>query len=200
MRDLVGIDTEAERIYQRAGLDLSVGAAPARIIRSILGAAAVHFVPPTALRNGGALARVGADWRIYLSSGLPPREVGFVALHELAHFVLGESGTEDECNALAAALLAPAPAFRRLAEDGRAGVFSRLAKWFNCSESLAALRMGELGTPTALVTPDSVRTRGDGFSWPAAPDLRKLAAKKTMPGIRKARLRDDPRRIVLRAV
>lgn len=199
MGDLAGIEMEARSIYRRGRLDEETGAPPAAIIRSVLGSSAVHFVPENALRQGGALARVGADWRIYLRKGLPAREVGFVALHELAHFVLGEAGTESECNALAAALLAPGPAFARVADRAGKGVFTRLARWFNCSESLAVLRMGELGTPTALLTPESVRLRGATFSWPARAEIRRLANGKALPGLRKAHLRDDPLRIALQA-
>lgn len=196
--DVAGIELEAEAIYRSAGVDLREGAAPMALIRTVLGASAVRFVPRGTLREGGALARVGDSWRIYLRKGLPLTEVGFIALHELAHFVLGERGTEQECDALAAALIIPRQALDS-ALAARPRAYTKIADWFHCSESLVVLRIGEVVMPTALVTPERVRVRGADFEWPTGPELRRVVeGAQPLPGLRKARLRDDPQRLAIR--
>jgi hypothetical protein len=187
----------AERLYGAAGLDPERGAAPSELVRALLGADAIRFVKGEWLDGGATLARVGASWRIYLRAGLRPEHARFRLLHELAHFV--EAGaSESECDRLAAALLAPRRAFQRaLIQSGNN--CTKLARWFICSESLVALRLGEVvGAPIALVAPSSVRVRGP---WPLSMDpktVRELASKSG-PGLCKVRLRDDPMRILLHA-
>ena len=95
-----------------------------------------------------------------------------------------------------------APRRRFLGVRGRVGEApSRLARALETTESLAVLRLGEVtGEPIALVTPARVRLRGTAYSWPSEPELRALASAPRVAGIRKVRLTDDPRRVVIRAV
>jgi len=145
--------------------------------------------------------------RIYYRSSLAPQRADFVVAHELAHWALGTRLTEDEndiesaCDALAAALIAPRRAFLD-AVRAYGTRLPRLARAFQTTESLTALRLGETtGEPLALVAPRSVRVRGAMYSWPGESQLRALAAaRRSGPGLRNTRLRDDPRRTVLRAV
>jgi hypothetical protein len=195
------IEREAESLYRSAGLDVVAGAAPGTLIRSLLGPESLRFVKERWLRGGGTLARVSSEWRVYLRFGMPPERARFVALHELAHWAM-PGASEDDCDALAACLLAPRPAFERaLAATARPRrsvlrVYSDLGAWFLCTDSFAALRHSEVtGAPLLLLSPARARARGVAYPWPAETLLRRL----DVPGLRKARLRDDPRRVVVRA-
>jgi hypothetical protein len=146
----------------------------------------------------GFIARVRGTWRIYLREGLPLAQARFIALHELAHWALGEGASEADCDALAAALLAPKPLFERaLREVGPS--YTKLSRWFVCTETFAALRYGEVTEkPLVVVAPANVRIRGREYSWPSEPEIRGLAKAKRLPGLSKATLRDDPMRVALR--
>lgn len=189
---------EAERLYRRAGLDIAAGAPPSALVRGLLGRAALRWLDDPWIPGGGALARVGDQWRVYLRRDLPLSQVRFIALHELSHWALGPGATEDECDALAARLLAPRPAFERaLLETGPS--YTRLARWFGCTETFAALRFGEVTEePLVVVAPANVRIRGRSYSWPSEPELRGLVKAHRLPGLSKATLRDDPMRTALR--
>lgn len=196
------MELEAEKLYAAARLSPERGAAPGDLVRALLGPTALRFVADDWLRGGGTLARVGTEWRVYLRRGLAPERARFIALHELAHWAL-PNATEEDCDALAACLLAPRAAFARALaaarpRAGSARVYSDLGAWFRCTDSFAALRHAEVtGTPLALISPAKARVRGDAYPWPA--ELAQLArrAQQTVPGLRKARLRDDPARVVL---
>lgn len=193
------LDREARRLYARARLDPSSAAGPAVLVRRLLGPGAVRVVPAGALSTGGAIARVGPAWRVYLREGIPPTQARFTLLHELSHWALGPGATEEECDALAARLLAPRPAFERALREVGAS-YTRLARWFGCTETFAALRFGEVTEePLVVVAPASVRVRGRSYSWPSEPELRGLARARAVRGVRRARLRDDPVRVALRA-
>jgi hypothetical protein len=78
--------------------------------------------------------------------------------------------------------------------------YTKIAQWFVTTETCAALRFGEVtGEPLALISPRAVVVRGDEWVWPDERELRAIARRRVAPGIRKTRLRDDPRRLVLRA-
>jgi hypothetical protein len=193
------VEREAEGVYRVARCDPREGARPIDLVRALLGPAAVASVPFRLVSGGGALVRYRGQFKIYIRRGLPPAHARFTVLHELAHFVLGERATEDECDALAARLLAPRPAFERaLRETGPS--YTRLARWFGCTETFAALRYGEVtDEPLVVVAPANVRIRGRSYSWPSEPELRGLAKARSLRGISKARLRDDPVRVAMRA-
>jgi hypothetical protein len=143
--------------------------------------------------------RVGAAWRVYLRQGIRSRTARFTVMHELSHWVLGPGATEDECDALAACLLAPRPAVELLLRQG-VSTYPKIATWFGCTETFAALRYGEItDEPLVVVAPASVRIRGREWSWPAEKELRGLVKARRVPGIRKVQLRDDPVRVALRA-
>jgi hypothetical protein len=193
------LDREATRLYGLGGLDETRGATPAALAEALLGTGAIRELPEGLLPYGGALARVGPSWRVYIQRGLRPSLARFTVMHELAHWALGRDATEDHCDALAARLLAPKPAFERaLSETGAS--YTRLARWFGCTETFAALRYGEVtDAPLVVVAPATVRIRGRTWSWPKTEtELRGLAKARKRPGISKARLRDDPRRVALR--
>lgn len=201
-----GLDAEAERIYAVAGEDVSVGAAPAQLVRALLGSDSIRCVSEDWLRGGGTIARVGPRWRIYLRRGLAAESARFILLHELGHHCLGMGADEDLCDALAARLLAPRQAFLRATrelgvtrKDCAAENYAHLAEWFVCSHSFAAMRFAEVtGEPLVLLSQQRVRVRGTAFSWPSERALRELVRSSTPPGLRKSCLRDDPTRYALR--
>ena len=200
--DQADIEGEADRLYRVAGLDSGTAAPIIWLATELLGAGAV--VPVHMLREpgGACLVRVNGQARIYFRSRLPPMRRDFAIGHELAHWCLrdAEEGLELEraCDALAAALIAPRAAFLKVVARHGAR-FTRLAKAFATTESLAALRFGETTLePLALVTPQSVRVRGAVYLWPSEAAIRGLASN-AKPGLRKAKLHDDPNRCALRS-
>jgi hypothetical protein len=197
--DRWAIEREAERIYRFARADLAQGASPEKLAGRLLGADSIRTVPADLLPAGGALVRIGSAWRVYLRRGIRPRHARFTVMHELSHWALGPGATEEECDALAACLLAPRPAVERLLREG-VSTYTKLASWFGCTETFAALRYGEItDEPLVVVAPATVRMRGREWSWPAENELRGLVKARRVPGLRKVRLRDDPGRVALRA-
>lgn len=198
--ELSAADVEgvAECAYKRAGLDTGEAADPIELAEALLGAGAVRAVHAGALPGVASLARVGATWRIYVRGRAGERSQRFAVLHELGHYLVGLDAPEPLCDAIAGALLAPRRAFQRAACE-LGPDWSALADRFGASESWAALRWGEVvGEPLALVAPLRVRVRGDGYVWPEPDEIRALA-RAPRPGLAAAKLRDDARRVVIRA-
>lgn len=189
----------ADSVYCDAGLTTERPAEPIELAERILGEGSVRFVPCHALPGRGAVARVRGRWGIFVVAQTPEPVRRFIVLHELAHVVLGKGATEQQCDSLAAALLAPRQAFlSALREHGDR--LPALARTFGTSQSCVGLRLGEVtAQPTALVCPGSVKIRGASYCWPSEPNLRELAQRQRIPGLRKARLSDDRSRAVLRA-
>lgn len=198
-----GFEREAQRVYRLVDASLDKGASPTRLVEGVLGAGTLRWASGDWLRGGGALVRIGSSWRVYLNRCHPIGNLRFVALHELAHYLLGPGGSEDDCDALAACLLAPRPAVERALEEiahrdaKPAKVYSEIGAWFRCTDSFAAMRHAEVtDAPLALITPAKARVRGAPYPWPR--DLGELA-RTPGPGLRKARLRDDPQRVAISA-
>lgn len=195
------IEGEAEYAYRMAGVDTTTAAPPIWLAEQLLGPGCVVPIPYLRQSGGGALVRVNGQARIYYRCHLPLERRSFVIAHELAHWCLGQGAgdeleTERACDALAAALLTPRPAFLR-AVSKHGARFTRLARAFATTESLVALRFGETTfEPLALVAPRSIRVRGAAYSWPSEPEVRALAVT-SKPGLRKAVLKDDSRRTTL---
>lgn len=133
---------------------------------------------------------------------LPPLYAAFAVGHELGHWLLtrhGYCGNDDEAAAdyLGAALLAPRRAFLR-ARRALGHDLPALANAFSMTETGVALRLGEaLHVPLAVVSPAHVRVRGpEAWVWPNEATVRRWA-RVAEPGLRKVRLTDDPRRVVL---
>lgn len=192
----------ADAAYEEAGID---PARPhvARLARTLLGPDAIQR-GQRPLMGPAALIRVHDSWRIVLARSLPPLHAVFAVGHELGHWLLarhGHCGDDEERAAdyLGAALIAPRRAFlaarRALGDD-----LPAIAKALSMTETGAALRFGEvLRTPLAVVAPARVRVRGpDEWVWPDEGTLRGWA-KRPAPGLRKTRLTDDPRRVLLSA-
>lgn len=194
------IESAAKSLYATAGHDGADPIEPERLAHALLGPRSLRFVDESVLiHHDSALARVGAQWRIYLRKGLTPRLRRFSVAHEIAEWFLVTAGVEDDeseqdADAIAAALLAPLP-FASAACEHRGRKWGQLALDFGSTESCAALRYGEVtGRPLLLLTPRCVRERGDPCVWPADDVLR---SAKRVPRIARARLRDDSSRLVV---
>ncbi len=198
-------ENEAEVLYRSAGFDPDEPAKMLELARRLLGKQNVEGVHARGLGQAhAALVTINGERRIYFRRCLPPVLVRFALAHELAHWALGldSSTAENEaaCDSLAACLIAPRRAFQTaLRETGLR--YPKLAQWFAATESCMALRVGEVTeAPLALITPKSVRVRGADFGWPSESNLRILARTGPLPGVRKAVLRDDRRRVALRGI
>jgi len=195
----------AAAILRAAGHDEGDVPLVRALAEALLGPGAVVRVPGHALRVPASIAIVQGRPRIYLRAGSDPVRERFLIAHELAEWALERDGyrepdIEDAADAIGAALVAPRRAFAAALRD-LGERYDALAATFLATESLVALRVGETQhEPRALVTPQRVRARGpESWAWPDEHEIRR-AARTGRPGLRRTKLTDDPRRVVLRAV
>ena len=192
----------AEAVLREGGEEDDVAPRLARLVTTLLGEGAVEYAP-IRLPGDGALIRIHDRWRIYVKRGLPIERRAFAISHELAEWWLrvrekyvGED-IEDAANYIGAAIMTPRRAFyaalRHYGHD-----FGELAGAFRTSETHVALREAELAhLPRAVISPALVRVRGpEEWVWPEEAIVRRWA-RAPAPGLRKVRLTDDPRRVVI---
>lgn len=192
----------AEALLREGGQDDDAPPRLAQLVTTLLGPGSVEYAP-LRLPGDGALIRIHDQWRIYLRRGLPIERRAFALSHELAEWWLkvreryvGED-IEHAANYIGAAIMAPRRAFARsLRAHGRD--FVELAADFRTTETHVALREAELARmPRAVVSPALVRVRGpEEWVWPAEAVVRGWT-RRLAPGLRKVRLTDDPRRVVI---
>lgn len=142
---------------------------PIRIARRLLGSANVREVD-LPLPGDGALARIRDTWQIWIRRDLPPERQGFAVAHEVAEYVLRGSALESERNAnrLAASILAPREHFLSAAWFGPS--FAELARSIVATETLIALRWGEVTEqPVRVQTARYTWERGRPFAWEDPP-------------------------------
>lgn len=195
------LEAEVEDLLRSQGFDPACPPDPILLAYCVLGAANVATVP--GMRTPARYV-VDRD-RIELSPKLSPMRRRFLVAHELGERQLrrrchGDEYIEQKCDSFAAALMAPRAAVRAaLDEHGRH--LPSLASALEVSESIAALRLGEVtGSPLALVTPRSVRVRGDAWVWPAEREIRQIAGSLSPSReIERVAITDAPRRVVLAA-
>lgn len=152
--------------------------------------------------TAGQLATVHGTPVIRYQASLSPAYAAHVIAHEIGHWALRQTGVDDSeagADYVAAALLMPRVEFARSVVELGADYTQLAARW-GVTETAAALRHGEVERrPLAVVSPALVRVRGpEEWAWPSEPTLRAWA-RTGGPGLRRARLRDDTRRTVLRA-
>lgn len=147
----------------------------------------------------GALA---SPWVLWLRPGLSPQVRKWAIAHEIAEWLLRNVRDEPHIEALAdrlaAALIAPRQAY--LAFHRIYGLdLPRFARAFNTTESCMGLRHGESTlVPTQLVTPHSVRQRGEAFVFPRLRPLARCPAQDDLPrGVRAVPISDDDDRVLL---
>lgn len=203
MGDVSWLEDLAVESYERAGLDPSRPTSSFKVARLLYGENAV-IRPPEMMVSPAALITVDGERRVAVKKGIPLRYARFFVGHELGHLELerigyvGDKGAsvEECCDYYAAALMAPRPATRALQRVFGFDLPS-IAKAAGSTETWAALRVGEvMRQPIAVVAP-RVRVRGpEEWVWPDESTIRGWV-RRLPPGLAKARLRDDPRRVAL---
>lgn len=191
--DAPDLELVVEDLYRRAGATDGDVWLPSRLARVLLGRP-VLTVPN--LKAYASLSRVQDRDVIAVRRTLPSAIAEWAIGHELAHW----AGVVDEreANYVGAAILLRRRPFLR-ALYATEGDWAELAETFGTTSTSAVLRAGELeGRPLAVVTPARVYARGNA-AWPDEGTLRRWA-RQGRPGVRRAKLRDDPRRVVLEGV
>ena len=187
---LTGLRPELEELavdtYRRFRKDPSEPLSSTQLARLMLGPGRVLY-GPAGMTSEGAAVTLNGERRVYIRPGLSPQRQSHVVVHEASHIFWGTKD-EDFCNYIAAALLAPAPAIRRAL-----GLSIRqMAEVFRVTQTLAALREAEVtGRPRIVLARSHQWVRGS-WSVPAQEAL-------TLPGLRKTRLTDAPKRYVIDA-
>lgn len=195
------VEALAVDFYRRLSLEPSVPVDTFRLARKLLG--------PGSIERGTRLVGIPArtfvlrgERRIAVNRRIPFPYQQHAVGHELGHVVLDELGYRDEdvesvCDLFGACVMAPRPAVvAMLRAFGRDHV--AMADEVGSTQTLAALRIAEtLGMPRAVVTPQRIYARGpEEFVWCGEEELRRLA-RRARPGIVRAKLTDDPRRVVI---
>lgn len=201
--DATDIEALAVDFYKRLGFDPEAPVDTFKLARKLLG--------PHAIERGVAIIGlpsrlfvVRGERRIAINKRLSVPYARFFAGHELGHVVFDDLGYREDdleaaCDMFGAAVMAPLPSVRAMLR-----AFGRdheaIADEVGSTQTWAALRIAEyLRVPRAVVSPGLVRVRGpEEWAWPDESVLRRWA-RRPAPGIRKARLTDDPRRVILDA-
>lgn len=191
----------AVELYERLGLDPARPVDTFRLARKLLGADAIER--GTSLVGAGAkLFTVRGQKRIAVSRKLSVEYAQFFVGHELGHLALDDLGyrgddVEQLCDQFGAAVMAPIPAvnamLRAFGRDHEA-----IADEVCSTQTWAAMRIAEtLRIPRAIITPKRIYARGpEEFVWGPEDELRRLA-RGNRPGVVRAKLTDDPRRVLL---
>ncbi len=139
---------------------------------------------------------------ICVRPGLTKGSLRWALMHELAEWHLQQhvgyraEDAEEIAELLTAALVVPRETYGRALRE-RGEQWEQLALDFGTSQTCVALRHGEVtDEPLAVVAPLRVRVRGKEWTWPDERSLRALA-REQRPGLRRAPLTDDRRRVVL---
>lgn len=189
-----GFEGEAEALYKAAGHPDPGDTFT--LAERLLGAGCLVVAHAASLPGRGVLLRRDQQWVIKLRARLTEAEQRFVVGHELSHWALGDNASEDDCDALAAALVVPRNIFQRAMRTCGTSL-QELAHDLEITQSLAALRIGEVtGEPVALVTPQRVRARGAEWCWPDRERLWRMA-RAPVDSVRVQTLTDEPRRVAI---
>lgn len=200
MVELAELESIVEHGYRRAGIiNDDECLLPGQLIRARFGQDAIVLV--SNLPTKAAVVRVNGAPVFAVRSSLSPIERRFCLGHEYAHVLCDEVGyrgddIEAACDYIGAAIQTRSRVFRRAAKHVGAN-FKQLALDFGITETWAALRYGETAdVPVAVVCPKRVRMRGPAWVWGEAVSARGLVTTG-VPGVKKSRLTDDPKRVAL---
>lgn len=176
-----------EELYRRAGAGAGDVWAPSRLARAL----GLRVIATPGLRPLAELAHVHDAPVVAVRRRAPPAMGEWAIGHELGHW----AGVADEraCDYVGAAILLRRRPFLRALAEGLE--WHELAERFRTTCTSVALRAGEVDGRGIAVVAAQVRARGE-TEWPDADTLRRWA-RTGHPGLRRAKLRDDPRRVVL---
>lgn len=197
---MAGVCTEsvAVSIYRLARASLERPADPEMLARRVFGAGIVR--EPLCVPVPAYVIRTNGRWEVRMRPDLGPVDERFYLAHEVAEMaVRGDRWIPDieaACNRIAAALLMPGAALRKMATASLA----EQCEAFRVSPTGIVLRWAELERASlAVVSPERVRTRG-AYPWPSPALLRRLAFSRHDPApLRRANIPGDPSRVVLYA-
>lgn len=198
---LTVIAMEADAIIREAGAEPADGLSVWQLCGELLGTVP-EFV---SMRTEAEVVPVNGRFRVFVRRGTRPARARWLVGHELAewwYIVNGYRGPDIEarCDALGAALVAPAPFVNSLRAE--LGDNARLlAKRLKTTQSVALLRLGECADQAvALVRRNrSTIIRGPFVEWPIRPSWEPANARRA-PGIVRVRITDEPNRFGLRFV
>lgn len=131
-------------------------------------------------------ARLSVDshgYIIHLAPRISQERRVFLVAHELAEWwaiqrKMRLDAVEQIANGGGAAIVAPAPAFKRAVQMYGTNV-QVLAEVFNCTPTWAALRLAEVGgMSAALVTPNRVHRRGSASDWGSDEEIRTMTREE----------------------
>lgn len=205
--DLVSLEAMAVDFYQRHKLDPSEPTSTFKLARLEHGPATITRPPSIVGRFPSCAYRniVTGTQHIGLRRTIPEDEQQWYVGHELAHLMLGRKHGESEeieaaCDYLGACLMAPRPAVVALYRSFGWNV-SAIARTVVATQTWAGLRLAEtMLVPVAAVSPALVRVRGpEEWNWPDERTIRGWASSQPGPGLRKVRVTDRPRRVLLAA-
>jgi hypothetical protein len=205
MDDLVAdLEGTALSIYAAADLDPEEPPSAHELAEALMGRGRVQYA--RGILGAGKYQRLpdGREW-IFLRPGLPELNEELTLFHELAerHFWGREQSEQIEewCDQLAYRLRMPRPAFRSLVKHVGPD-WRKLAAPWGASETAGAMRYLEVtGTPGLVITPQTIRARGEQFAWPDENEIRRLVRVRSLPnGIERHRISDRRGSVVLVAV
>ncbi len=189
-------------IYAEAGLDPEDPPSAQEMAEALMGRGRLQYA--RGILGAGRYQRLpdGREW-IFIRPGLPRLNEQLTIFHEIAERHLQRvqgDGIEDLCDQLAYRLRMPCPAFRSLVRHCGPNWRQLSAPW-GASETAGALRYLEVtGTPGVVVTPKTIRARGESFVWPCEMELQRLVrARNLPPGIERRRIGDRRGAVVLMA-
>lgn len=185
------IEASAADIYRRARVDPGRVPSVASLCSTLLGSPPRYVV---GMRVEACLVRTFDAWRVWVRAGVSPERARWLVAHEIAEWYyrrvhVHNSVKEGWCDALGAALVAPAPVIREaLSVHGLD--LPRLARSLKTTQSLVALRYGEVThCPVALVRSDGASLRGEPRDWPGCLSTRCLVGVASTMA---ANINDEP--------
>ncbi len=198
------LEGAALAIYAEAGLDPEDPPSAQEMAEALMGRGRLQYT--RGILGAGRYQRLpdGREW-IFIRPGLPKLNEQMTIFHEIAERYFHRRNEqrediEDVCDQLAYRLRMPCPAFRTLVRHCGPDWRQLSAPW-GASETAGALRYLEVtGTPGVVVTPKTMRARGELFAWPCEGELRRLVrARNLPPGIERRRIGDRRGAVVLMA-
>lgn len=198
----------ASEVRRRARLDADENELATTIATRVLGPTGIALDPELA---GAAYLRRHTDGGFQIVIRPTISDVRFAIMHELGHYAVREiarvrlTPIEEEraANFLAAAVLAPPEAVRRVYAHFGSDLrhLEAIAKTFGLSQTSAQLRLAEvIGDERAVVTANNGNVLVRGKGWKALPVLSVARGELRRPDIAKSTLRGgiDEGRIALR--